>query len=211
MWGMPCSRSPTWPSKTWRPRGRPVSSPLRPPGDSREPVWPCARASPWTWRSRLPRSPRATRAMVEGKTAALLACSTYVGALAGARAWSSHEFGRSLGMAFQMVDDLLGIWGAEEKGAGKPVADDIRSGRRPSQSCTLWLRRRRRSARSWRPFSLKQSSSEGTCEHGILEDVGADGYVRERARIYARGTRTYLTPRASAAPRVIGFASLPSE
>jgi geranylgeranyl diphosphate synthase type I len=68
-------------------------------------------------------------AMIAGKTAALLSCSTGVGALlAGApdgTVIALASFGEQLGMAFQAVDDLLGIWGRPEV-TGKPVGNDLR-------------------------------------------------------------------------------------
>ncbi len=68
--------------------------------------------------------------MIEGKTAALLACAPETGALVGAGLAGPHkalwEFGRELGFAFQIVDDILGIWG-DPAVTGKPAADDIRS------------------------------------------------------------------------------------
>jgi geranylgeranyl diphosphate synthase, type I len=66
--------------------------------------------------------------MEEGKTGALLACASAIGAvLAGAddatiKALSA--FGLRLGMAFQAVDDVLGIWGEPAK-TGKPVGSDL--------------------------------------------------------------------------------------
>jgi geranylgeranyl diphosphate synthase type I len=69
-------------------------------------------------------------AMVAGKTAALLGASAQIGAIAGgaddATCRAFGEFGRMLGMAFQIQDDVLGVWG-ETARTGKPVADDIRS------------------------------------------------------------------------------------
>jgi geranylgeranyl diphosphate synthase type I len=68
--------------------------------------------------------------MVLGKTAALLAGSAAVGAvLAGAPGQVVAElehYGRNIGLAFQLVDDLLGIWG-EPAVTGKPVFSDLRS------------------------------------------------------------------------------------
>ncbi len=68
-------------------------------------------------------------AMIRRKTAALLSCSTWLGALLGSGdaglATYYARFGKNLGMAFQIEDDILGIWG-EEKVTGKTQADDIR-------------------------------------------------------------------------------------
>ncbi|WP_239308539.1 MULTISPECIES: polyprenyl synthetase family protein [unclassified Frankia] len=71
-----------------------------------------------------------TLTMEDGKTGALLSCSTAIGAvLAGAPARlvdGLAEFGSRLGTAFQLVDDLLGIWG-DPAVTGKPVLSDLRS------------------------------------------------------------------------------------
>jgi geranylgeranyl diphosphate synthase type I len=68
--------------------------------------------------------------MAAGKTSSLLGASAELGAiLAGADAATCEAFrtyGWELGLAFQIVDDLLGIWGAPEK-TGKPVFSDLRA------------------------------------------------------------------------------------
>ena len=68
--------------------------------------------------------------MEDGKTGALLACSASLGAvLADAPAQmvdTLAEFGARLGTAFQLIDDLLGIWG-DPAVTGKPVLSDLRS------------------------------------------------------------------------------------
>jgi geranylgeranyl diphosphate synthase, type I len=66
--------------------------------------------------------------MVRRKTGALLACSTQLGALVAtgdtALAGKYWRFGEALGLAFQVQDDILGIWG-DPAVTGKPAADDI--------------------------------------------------------------------------------------
>lgn len=67
--------------------------------------------------------------MATAKTGALISCSASIGAvLAGAPTAlvdGLASFGRHLGLAFQAVDDLLGIWG-EPMITGKPVGSDLR-------------------------------------------------------------------------------------
>jgi geranylgeranyl diphosphate synthase type I len=66
--------------------------------------------------------------MAEGKTGALLGCACELGALFGGRpdlAPRLRGFGERLGLAFQLVDDLLGIWG-DPHVTGKPVHADLR-------------------------------------------------------------------------------------
>lgn len=65
-----------------------------------------------------------------GKTAALIAASAVAGAqLAGGLPLvqdALSAYGNHLGLAFQLIDDLLGIWGQPEV-TGKPVYSDLRS------------------------------------------------------------------------------------
>ncbi|GAA1596397.1 family 2 encapsulin nanocompartment cargo protein polyprenyl transferase [Actinomadura kijaniata] len=86
---------------------------------------------PWT-------GPRAVtlaeyRHMAVRKTGALLGCSAAIGAaLAGAPAGvvaGLEEAGRHLGLAFQAVDDVLGIWG-DPSVTGKPAFGDLRRGKK---------------------------------------------------------------------------------
>jgi geranylgeranyl diphosphate synthase type I len=70
--------------------------------------------------------------MVAGKTAALIAASTELGALSASSGKhvsdKYREFGRLLGMAFQVQDDLLGIWGNSSL-TGKSSQSDLVTGK----------------------------------------------------------------------------------
>jgi geranylgeranyl diphosphate synthase type I len=67
--------------------------------------------------------------MSAAKTGALLGCAASMGAiLAGAPSatiGALRDYGRYLGLAFQAVDDLLGIWGDPGQ-TGKPAGSDLR-------------------------------------------------------------------------------------
>ncbi len=71
--------------------------------------------------------------MEAGKTAALLSCAASIGAIAtGASAdvvAGLAAFGRHAGIAFQLVDDVLGVAG-DPSVTGKSASSDVRSGKR---------------------------------------------------------------------------------
>ncbi|MEM2795771.1 MAG: polyprenyl synthetase family protein [Candidatus Hadarchaeales archaeon] len=71
--------------------------------------------------------------MVSGKTGALLDASMKIGAIIGGgkekEISALSTFGRKIGIAFQIRDDVLGIIGEESK-FGKPIGSDIREGKR---------------------------------------------------------------------------------
>lgn len=69
-----------------------------------------------------------TLIMAEAKTGALLGCACAIGGLyAGAgeeEAAALDAFGRAAGLAFQLIDDIIGIWGDPAR-TGKPAAADL--------------------------------------------------------------------------------------
>lgn len=66
--------------------------------------------------------------MATGKTGALLSCASSLGALLvgapDATVAALADFGRNVGIAFQAIDDVLGIWG-EPSQTGKPAGNDL--------------------------------------------------------------------------------------
>jgi len=69
-------------------------------------------------------------AMARAKTGALLGGACALGALSagadGALVQQMRVFGEELGLAFQLVDDVLGIWGDPTR-TGKPARSDLQS------------------------------------------------------------------------------------
>ncbi|MCB4822221.1 polyprenyl synthetase family protein [Roseicella aerolata] len=70
--------------------------------------------------------------VIEGKTAALFAAATRIGAVVADRPQAEEEaletYGRTLGTAFQLVDDALD-YAAQQERLGKTVGDDFREGK----------------------------------------------------------------------------------
>ncbi|TCO52359.1 family 2 encapsulin nanocompartment cargo protein polyprenyl transferase [Actinocrispum wychmicini] len=68
--------------------------------------------------------------MAHGKTAALIGCASALGALFGGgrpvQVDHLRAYGHEMGLAFQLADDLLGIWG-DPAVTGKPVHSDLRN------------------------------------------------------------------------------------
>jgi geranylgeranyl diphosphate synthase, type I len=67
-------------------------------------------------------------AMAEAKTGALLGCACALGALYAGAPEDDVEaldaFGREAGLAFQLIDDVIGIWG-DPRHTGKPAGADL--------------------------------------------------------------------------------------
>ncbi|MFJ7269676.1 polyprenyl synthetase family protein [Streptomyces sp. NPDC099050] len=76
--------------------------------------------------------------MEGNKTGALLACAASIGAVLGgaddATADALGRYGYHLGLAFQAVDDLLGIWGTPER-TGKQAWSDLKQRKKSLPVC----------------------------------------------------------------------------
>ena len=126
--------------------------------------------------------------MVEGKTAALLAACTQLGALIAGTTEDIREayrqFGTSLGLAFQAQDDLLGIWG-DAALTGKSSESDLITGKK-SLPVLYGLTRNGPFAKRW---------TKGTITTGEVSDLAAQ-LEAEGARDYTRKTANRLTEQA---------------
>lgn len=134
-------------------------------------------------------------AMIDGKTAALTEACGRLGALyAGATdAVSEHlaAFGRNLGLAFQVADDLLDLTG-EEATAGKTLGTDL-----DQQKLTLPLIHALAALPTPEADALRLLlRSTGPGRRGkvatVLERTGSVGYARRRAEEFARTARAAL-------------------
>jgi geranylgeranyl diphosphate synthase type I len=123
--------------------------------------------------------------MVSGKTAALLAACPWVGALLGGadethqQAW--HNFGHYLGLAFQVQDDYLGIWG-DSALTGKSTESDLVAGKK-SLPVLYGLEKRGAFASRW------ASGPIGAEEVGFLSEQ----LTEEGAKLYTQQTADQMT------------------
>lgn len=124
-------------------------------------------------------------AMVSGKTAALTGLATELGAIvAGASSEASlalREFGEALGMAFQMQDDLLGLWG-DPATTGKPVGSDLLKRKK-----TLPIVHGMRADKHLREFlRCPEHLLESTVTEvlAMIEEAGSRTYVEAQARSF---------------------------
>jgi geranylgeranyl diphosphate synthase type I len=122
--------------------------------------------------------------MVSGKTGALLSASAAIGAvLAGAPTEvinALSTFGAELGIAFQLVDDLLGIWG-DPATTGKPVFSDLRS-RKKSLPVTYALSQGGPAGRELAAW-LGGSAPDGEAwAADLIEAAGGRQWAAEEAR-----------------------------
>lgn len=141
-------------------------------------------------------------AMIAGKTGALLAAAPEIGAqLAAASApvvAAYGRFGAALGRAFQLRDDVLGIWGDEEI-TGKSAASDILSKKKslpvlvglahPEVGPTL------RKLYAGPAFT----AADVAAVLALLDAADARAYVQEQVRIASAEARRALDDVAAAA------------
>ena len=119
--------------------------------------------------------------MVRGKTAALLAACTELGALNAdceeGRQASFRLFGQHLGLAFQAQDDLLGIWG-DAALTGKSAESDLITGKK-TLPVLFGLNAGGSFAQRWLKGSITPEELDGLARQ--LEDEGARGYTQDTA------------------------------
>jgi geranylgeranyl diphosphate synthase, type I len=133
--------------------------------------------------------------MSAGKTGALLGCASSLGAiLAGAPAETVEalgDYGRHLGLAFQAVDDLLGIWG-DPATTGKPAGSDLRQ-RKKSMPVVSALSAQGPEADELR--TLLVGPEDGAHPN---EPLPADAVERATYLVESCGGREWTTARAKA-------------
>jgi geranylgeranyl diphosphate synthase type I len=126
--------------------------------------------------------------MIGRKTAALIAGSIKAGAMLATddedTVDSYHRFGWALGLAFQLNDDLLGIWG-EEQAIGKEPSDLAKHKKTLPVIYALEHAGPGDRERLRQLLASSEVSSEEISEaRAVIERTGAGDYTRREARRY---------------------------
>lgn len=119
--------------------------------------------------------------LIAGKTAALTSACTEIGAIIGGaeefQVEAFRNFGHYLGMAFQVRDDFLGIWGNEDI-IGKSVKSDLLS-RKKTLPILYGIQKKGRFAAIWKQSELHIENIPELVEQ--LEQEGARDYTHQCA------------------------------
>lgn len=147
--------------------------------------------------------------MVGGKTAALLAACCHIGALLGGadetRQESYRAFGFDLGLAFQVQDDILGIWG-DEAVTGKSAASDLVEGKN-SLPVLYGLSRGGQFAERWKQGPIQPEEVAQVAQW--LVDAGGYEYAQSQAKQWTDKALQSLesaAPQGQAGETLIGLA-----
>ena len=149
--------------------------------------------------------------MIGGKTSALLSACTHIGALLGdageAEQQDYRQFGYHLGLAFQVQDDILGIWG-DEVVTGKSAVSDLVEGKN-SLPVLYALGKHGKFAERWKQGPI--TTSEVKAVAAQLENEGgrsfAEGMSEKETQIALEHLRK-ANPRGTAGESMLELANM---
>ena len=127
--------------------------------------------------------------VVQAKTAELFAAASRIGAVMAERPPEEEEaldrFGRNLGIAFQLVDDMLDF-SARQTELGKCIGDDFRDGKVTLPILVAYGRGNQEERAFWRRALEEMDQRAGDLERAItlVERHGALAETLSRARAY---------------------------
>ncbi|HKZ60379.1 MAG TPA: polyprenyl synthetase family protein [Candidatus Thermoplasmatota archaeon] len=135
--------------------------------------------------------------MVERKTALMFSTAAYCGARVGgarpALAGDLEEYGRLLGIAFQIQDDLLDL-GALEEDLGKPIGKDLRNGKRTVMAIDALEALKGAKLRAFKAVLGDPEAGPKAIAgaRALMESCGALDRARRLAAAYGEGARERL-------------------
>ncbi len=149
--------------------------------------------------------------MIGGKTSALLSACTYIGSLLGYANEQKQEayrlFGYHLGLAFQVQDDILGIWG-DEALTGKSAASDLVEGKN-SLPVLFALGKNGKFANRWKQGPI--AVDEVNVVSAMLEDEGGKEFAETMSEAETQKALSYLkeaNPQGEAGEEMLKLANM---
>jgi octaprenyl-diphosphate synthase len=145
-------------------------------------------------------------AVIQAKTAELFAAASRIGAVIADRPPSEEEaldrFGRNLGIAFQMADDVLDF-AAQQSDLGKAIGADFRDGKVTLPILIAFARGDENERRFWRRTLEDMDQRADDLEEAIrlIERHGGTTETLSRARSYAGAAIDALSAFADGAAR----------
>lgn len=134
--------------------------------------------------------------VIRGKTAALFSAATEVAGVIAGRSdedvQALFDYGDALGVAFQMVDDLLDYWGSEA--TGKNIGDDFRERKLTLPVIKAVALANDEERAFWTRCIEKGKQTEGDLDHALalLNKHGALEAARQDALAYSTKARQAL-------------------
>ncbi|SMX26326.1 Octaprenyl-diphosphate synthase [Pelagimonas phthalicica] len=134
--------------------------------------------------------------VVRGKTAALFSAATEVGGVIAGRPENEvkalYDYGDALGIAFQIVDDLLDYWGSDA--TGKNVGDDFRERKLTLPLIKAVAKGDDEERAFWKRVIEKGDQRDGDLEHAIalLNKHDALEDTRQEALAWAERAKTAM-------------------
>src|SRR5215471_4947194 len=145
--------------------------------------------------------------MISKKTAALFELSCALGVLSAPNSLASDvenlsSFGNSVGIAFQLVDDLIGITG-DPKRTGKAVGNDLREGKRTYPILLALKNASDENKRNiLKVFGKKHASTSDLREAvSTVSKIGIDKEIRMAARTHIEKAVQSLADYADSRPK----------
>lgn len=136
--------------------------------------------------------------MIRLKTSVLLACAMKIGAiLAGASkedADNAYRFGEKIGLAFQLQDDYLDVYG-DTRVFGKAIGGDITSNKKTYMLINAFNRadqQQRSELERWISAKEFDRDEKIAAVTRLYNEIGVDRLAQEKINLYFEESRKYL-------------------
>ncbi len=136
--------------------------------------------------------------MIRLKTSVLLACALKIGAIMAdapkADADNLYKFGEQIGLAFQLQDDYLDVYG-DSKVFGKEIGGDITSNKKTFMLINAFNHadtEQRKELQRWVAATTFDRKEKVAAVTRLYNEIGVDRMARDRIAYYFEQSRKYL-------------------